>query len=275
VPITENNPGRTPDKWNPPWGVPVERVEIVSGNVTLVADYYENEADESCAVIILHGLNATRGMTRLYGPLFYDLGCDVLGYDARAHGESSPAFLTYGYYDREDAVAVLHWLSERSGLETSQIGMLGQSYGAATALQILAIEPDVAFVVADSSYQDMYTIITQRANVNYGSWINLFVPGAFQMAEWRANIEVDDVSPLRAVQGVTTPILLIHSLQDAFTLPSHSEAIYAASNHATTRLVLTDYEAAHAESIIVNQEGFTAEVYDFLAEYVPGFGSQQ
>ena len=257
VPVRVNDPDAEAvpaDKWSPDWTVPApEVIEIVSSGVTLVGDYYENPAAAACGVIILHGLGGRRHVARVYGPMFYDLGCDVLAYDARAQGDSSTAYITYGYYEKDDAIAALNWLAERANLNTTQIGILGQSYGAATALQMLLIEPNVAFVIADSAYQDMETIVTERATLLFGGWIRVMFPGAFQLAEWRANFETDEVSAVKAVKNVNTPMLLIHSQQDTYTVPSHTEAIYAASNPQTTKLILTDDGAPHAESILANE----------------------
>lgn len=278
VPISANDPDAEPEDidWTPDWDIdpPAEAIQVMNGDIVLAADFYDNPADAGCAVVYLHGLSGSRLQIGIFGPMFYELGCDVFAYNARAHYDSSPGYLTYGYYEKDDALAAINWVVERTALDTSQIGLFGQSYGASTALQVLSLEPDFAFVIADSPYQDMNTIIKDRANDNFGSWINLIVPGALQVAEFRADFEVDDVSAMNAVQGVNTPIFLIHSLQDDFTFPAHSEAIYAAANPDTTRLWLTDWNAEHARSIFVDEEAYIAQIYAFLAEFAPTFGNQ-
>jgi dipeptidyl aminopeptidase/acylaminoacyl peptidase len=147
---------------------------------------------------------------------------------------------------------------------------MGVSYGAATSLQMVPLLPDAAFVVADSAYQDLRTIVTRQAAEQFGEWTRPFVPTAFVVAELRAGFKADDVSPQNAVIGADTPILLIHARADTFTPASNSAAIYANSNRATTELHITDYGTAHARSILDDYEAYTALVNDFLDDKVPG-----
>ena len=71
-------------------------------------------------------------------PIFWRRGCDLLLYDARGHGESSPALLSFGANERRDLKLVVDWLAKRTELPQSRIGLIGWSYGAATAIQAAA-----------------------------------------------------------------------------------------------------------------------------------------
>ncbi|NTV90496.1 MAG: hypothetical protein HGA22_09095, partial [Clostridiales bacterium] len=90
-------------------------------------------------------------------------GCDLLFYDHRYHGASTGDYGTYGYYEKQDALAALSWFEQRAGLQPSQIGLMGESYGAATALQAGPLAPELAFIAADSPYGDLETIIREQA----------------------------------------------------------------------------------------------------------------
>jgi hypothetical protein len=157
-------------------------------------------------------------------------------------------------------------------LPAEDVGIAGVSYGAATSLQMVPILPNAAFIVADSAYQDFRTIVMYQAAEQFGQWTGPFVPGAFFVAQLRADFSADDVSPQNAVIGANIPILLIHAQADTFTPPSHSETIYTRSNPATTELHLTPYGTAHARSIIDDYEAYKELVDTFLDDKVPGFG---
>lgn len=250
-----------------------ETVSIQAGDVTLAGFYYDNPTDGDCAVLLLHGYTGTRYGTKQYMPLFWERGCDLLAYDARGHGESSDAYHTYGYHEKQDGQAAYEWLLDRTGLEPAQVGVTGVSYGAATAVQMLPLIPNVAFVLADSPYQDLKTIVSHQAVEQFGSWVNLFVPGAFVISEQRADFDADEVSPQNAIAGATAPVLLIHSKTDGFTPYTNSEEIYANGNPDTTVLVINEWGSEHARDIITDYEGYKAIVDEFLAEYVPEFGA--
>ena len=54
---------------------------------------------------MLHGFGGARAEVVGASPLFWDRGCDLLMYDSRGHGDSSPSLLTFGVHEREDVDA--------------------------------------------------------------------------------------------------------------------------------------------------------------------------
>jgi pimeloyl-ACP methyl ester carboxylesterase len=251
-----------------------EEVSIPNGEVSLSGFFYDNETGGDCAVILLHGYTGTRYSALQYAPLFWERGCDILAYDARGHGASSPVFHTYGFHEKEDAQAAYQWLLEYTGLAPDQIGLTGVSYGAATYLQAAPLLPGTAFIIADSSYESLEAIVSKQAVDQFGAWTKPFVPAAFAFAETRADFDTAEVSPAQAVEETAVPILLIHSRTDSFTPYTHSEAIYAHSNKATTVLHITDWGSAHAQDIFTDYDAYKQYVDEFLAQYAPDFGLQ-
>ena len=159
-----------------------------------------------------------------------------------------------------------------TGLQESQIGLAGVSYGAATVLQMIPLAEDVAFVLSDSPYQDLKTIVAHQSEAQFGSIVKPFVPGAFLVSELRADFDADEVSPINGIAAADVPVFLTHSLQDEFTPATNSEAIFANSDPAITDFLLTDWGAAHAASIIVDYDLYKQNVDEFLATYAPDFG---
>ncbi len=250
-----------------------QTITIPNGDVTLEGWYYDNPADGDCAVMLLHGYKSTRMGVLQYAPLFWERGCDLLAYDARGHGNSSEAYHTYGFYEKEDGVAAYDWLLAETGLSPEQVGLTGVSYGAATSLQMAPLVDDAAFIIADSPYQDLETIVKFQATEMFGDWVRFFVPGAFAITELRSGMDVDAVSPRNAVVGVDIPILLVHSREDEFTSFTNSEGIYANANPETTLLQLNDWGAPHGQDIFTRPEAYAAFVDEFLAEFAPRWGT--
>lgn len=112
-----------------------EALEVVHDGVTLRGEV----AGEGPGVLLLHGLTATRRYVVHGSRLLERAGFRVAQYDARGHGESSPAPARDAYgYDRlaADAVAVLDAL----GMERA--ALIGQSMGSATAVAVALRHPD-------------------------------------------------------------------------------------------------------------------------------------
>lgn len=265
----------------PFWQVsPTENVDILNEDRTLVADVYDNPAEANCGVIVLHGLNSTRNVVQQYGPLFYQMGCDVMSYDFAPLNNDVP--FTYGDDEKDDLAVVVEWFSEYTGLPQSQIGLFGTSVGAATALQYLPQNPDIAWAIADSSYASMSSIISRQMDDIIAEQVDLinrpsgiFLPLTSLFIEQRIGITVSDVSPERSVAEVDTPILLIHADNDLTVIPDDSQDIFDNANPDTTRLEITFWDSEHAQSYVNNKEDYAIIVLDFLAEFAPEFGNQE
>jgi uncharacterized protein len=251
-----------------------ENVRIPAGDVELASWLFINERDEGCGVVVLHGRSSTRYGSLYYAPLFWDRGCHLLLFDARYHGESGGDFGTYGYHEREDTLAALRWFAGRTGLDRSQIGLMGNSYGAATALKAAALEADIAFVAADSAYSDMPAIIEEQAVQQFPRAVLVFVPGALWVSGWRADFNPYEVSPLTAAPHIQAPVFLLHSLQDTYTVPRHSQEIYDAIPHQRKVLHLTDWGTPHGRAIVDEFGRYQPLMTEFLATHVPGFGGR-
>jgi hypothetical protein len=251
-----------------------EEVAIPGDGVTLAGWLFDNPQDGDCGAVLLHGITDNRYGMLKYAPLFWPRGCDILVYDHRYHGASTGDHGTYGYYEKQDALAALNWFSQRTGLPASRIGLMGESYGAATALEAAALRPDLAFVASDSSYRDLKTIVAEQGVEQYGGWIKALVPGALAISGLRARFAPSEVSPMDDVRTIREPIFLSHSATDGFTLAHHSQDIDAEIPATVChRLHLTDWGSEHAESIDDDFSAYKAQFDEFLNACVPGFGA--
>ena len=260
-----------------PAGIPLpETVTIPSTDgVTLAGYLYDQPDDADCGVVLLHGYTSISYDMASWVPMFWELGCDLITYDARGHGNSSDVYHTFGYYEREDASAVIDWFAAEAELSPSDIGLLGVSYGAAGSLQTLALRSDLAFVIADSAYQDYDTIVSYQGGAQYGTLGRTVASTAITLASWRGDFDADAVSPKDTIQNTSVPVLLIHALEDEYTFASHSETIYANANPDLTVLEITDWGNGHGRSRSAEPEKYTAIVYDFIETYAPQFGQTQ
>jgi pimeloyl-ACP methyl ester carboxylesterase len=250
-----------------------EEIAIQNGDVTLTGWYFDNPAGAGCGVMFMHGFTGTRYEALYWAPLFWERGCDILAYDHRAHGDSSPGFHTYGYFEKEDALAAYQWFQERSGLAEEQIGVGGVSYGAATALQLAPMIPAAPFILADSSYRSVAGIVKARGEAQFGEFLSrILAPSVLAIAEMRAGFDAAAVSPEASVAEASMPVLLIHSRTDNFTPYTHSEAIHANSDQSRTVLHVNEWGSPHAGDIGTDFAAYKALFDAFMAEYAPDFG---
>jgi pimeloyl-ACP methyl ester carboxylesterase len=171
-------------------------------------------------VVYLHGLSDNRGSSVWLARHLGERGFDVVAYDSRAHGQSGGEACTYGFYEKRDLARVLDQLSL-----AGPFFLLGNSMGAAVALQAAAEDGRIAGVVAISTISDLRTAAFERAPF-FAS--RREIEEAFQIAESAGHFKVDEVSPVAAAARIACPVLLIHGEDDRETPPAHSRRVFAA-----------------------------------------------
>ncbi|MDX1958958.1 MAG: prolyl oligopeptidase family serine peptidase [Leptospiraceae bacterium] len=249
-----------------------ETISIELKDTTLKGWFFASEKPtKKCGVILLHGISGTRFGAIKYAPIFLKRNCSILVYDARRHGESSGEANTYGHFESDDLLKVAEFFKTKTGLTSNQVGIFGESYGAATSIIAASKSSEFAFVGADSPYQDLPTIIRERALTLYGKFLLPIVPISLTLAGIRGGFEPDKVSPKESAKGIKIPVFLSHSESDVYTLPYHSEAIFGNIPHEKKRFFKTDWGAAHAKSINTNRERYEKALADFLNEFAPAF----
>ncbi len=180
-------------------------------------------------VVYLHGIADNRVSGISAGERLAARGFEVIAYDARANGESGGPACTYGYYEKRDLQRVV------AALPKGPLFLLGNSLGAAVALQAAAADPRVTAVIAVESFSDLRTIAMDRVG-----WMlpSSLVRRAFARAEAEGQFQIDAVSPVQAAARITVPVLVIHGTSDWKTRPDHSRRIYDALAGPRTLLLV-------------------------------------
>jgi uncharacterized protein len=170
-------------------------------------------------LIYLHGVADNRASGAGVIERFQKRGFDVVAYDSRAHGESGGDACTYGYFEKEDLRRVLD--SVRPG----PVVLVGSSLGAATALQLAAVDERVSAVVAAETFSDLRTVVTERAPAFFTPET---IAQAIRRAEQHGHFKIDLVSPAASSKSIKAPTLIIHGADDFDTPPDHSRRVFAA-----------------------------------------------
>lgn len=250
---------------------PPEDFSISSFDKTTIKGKYFQKSDTAqCAIILAHGWSSNWVGMLKYTPLFSNCGCDLIFFDQRAHGESDRVPPTGSINESKDLLAITEWVKTKRNFTNQQIGWMGASWGAATALMAGADKMNVAFIIADSPFQDWYSAIFERAIRDYGGVAKLLAPGVMQMVNWRTGIDYQDASPLLAASKIEEPVLLIHSQGDSQTASAQSVNI-SKNLGSSSKFYHTDWGSDHTGDVTLHPEKFIQLVDDFLEE-IEGFG---
>lgn len=243
-------------------------VEIVHGQTTLAGSFFRHPNPNDCAVIFLPGIGGNRTQVLPALPIFWQFGCHVLAYDLRGTGASSRTLRSFGYFEKSDNAAAIHWLAETTGLSETSIGVWGPSFGAAVGLMTLEELPNISFVIADSTFASFERVARETiAQLSHPQLATLLTPPVLKILEFRTGMVVKDVEPARSIIGSTTPVLLIHALHDPAMAVDHSRVVFNNRTSSNIELEITDWGAGHADSAIIDPVAYANLIRAFLSRH--------
>ncbi|WP_462248046.1 alpha/beta hydrolase [Ekhidna sp.] len=237
-------------------------VEAIDG-VIIKGKYFEVSDSAQCLFIFAHGWARSWENMLKYYPVVDDCNCNVIMYDHRAHGTSGGDYPTGGILESKDLLKVTEWASTKKNYSWDQIAWVGSSWGAGASLIAGADDRNVAFIFADSPYQDWYSAIFERAVEDYGSWINGVAPAVMLWVDLRANINYKDASPLEKAKMIQEPVFLIHSKSDPQT-NSQQSANIAENLNDSSIFHHTEWGNVHVMDVISNK----VEVKNLLNQFI-------
>jgi pimeloyl-ACP methyl ester carboxylesterase len=261
------HPPRRPVPSNPN----VQTIQVTSSDgIALRAWFFMPAKPNGSVVLVLHGIADSRASQSGLARMFLNHGYAVLAPDSRAHGESGGDLATYGLLEADDVHRWVSWLVENQHPRT--VFGIGESLGAAVVIQSLTVEPRFSAIVADSAFSSFERIardrVAERLPLPLGIGRMLAAPpvwAGFLYARLRYGLDFRKASPEAALTRSTTPVLLIHGLNDLLTPPVHSE-ILAASNRRCTMLWLVP-GAGHTGAFGTAPREFQDRVLGFYKAY--------
>lgn len=167
-------------------------------------------------------------------------GNNVLLFDFRGRGESQQGRCSLAYHEIQDLLGAVAYARQRAPATT--LGVIGYSMGAAVAILTAARSPEIAAVVADSSFASMREVVSEnirrrrlpaRPVVDLADWLTWRVYG------YRFN----DVQPVEVVRAIhPRPLLIIHGEGDTLISVAHAQRLYAAAGEPKELWIVPEVE---------------------------------
>lgn len=217
-------------------------------------------------VLLLHGRSQNRLSMIRYAEFLLGSGYSVVMMDARAHGESGGTIATYGHVERYDERSILDALTAAE--HPQHIFAMGESMGAAVALQSAAIDPRIEAVIAEGAFRNLHEVIFDYAGLRVSAFLGktFFRPAAMlavHETEHQVGFRLDDVSPEASVAARSFPVLLISGLRDHNVPKRHAEAIFLAASGPKELWLVP--KARHQKAMETAPEEFQSRVLRFFS----------
>lgn len=176
------------------------------------------------AVLLLHGIGGNRVDMSGFADIFVAKGYDVLLPDSRGHGESGGRVTTFGLLERDD---VRRWTAWVRGQAPGCTYLLGESMGAAIAVEATAVTPQICAAAVEDPYSTFRQVVYERLghDTRLGTrfWRTVGWPVVQVAIDWahlRYRIWLPDAAPKVAVAQSKVPVLLMTGTADN-NIPMH------------------------------------------------------
>lgn len=245
-----------------------EKVMLTSDyGYKLSGTYIKNPKTTNNTVIIVHGYGGSRWESMKYADMYIDLGFNTVIYDSRFSGESGGNDVSFGFYEKYDLDKWVNWVYNKNN--KGLIGVHGESMGAATALlhsKLNQKDNKVKFYVADCPYSNLTGLLRFRLKEDYNvtnkiisSLLTFYINTVTYV---RSGFTLSDVSPIKVINNISTPIMFIHGDSDKYIPYSMSKDMYNIKK-GPKDLYIAPY-SGHAQAYLYNKKEYTQKVRQFL-----------
>ncbi|HEY9167645.1 MAG TPA: alpha/beta fold hydrolase [Candidatus Kryptonia bacterium] len=211
------------------------------------------------AIIYLHGITDSKVSGLNYAKELSKFCMRVYLIDMRRHGDSEGRFCTYGYYEKHDVAKLIDVIKQEDPGIT--ISLLGNSMGAAIAIQTAAIDKRIGKVIAVAPFYDLFTIALDQQFRHLGIRNRTLLRLVLQKAERLANFKASEVSPARDMGSVEAPVLIVHGEDDRTIKKEYSQRLSGLNGRSR---LLTIPNAGHKDVLERGGQEYVRDLIAFL-----------
>ncbi len=244
---------------------PHEDVSITSfDGLTLRGKYYEY-APDAPVELLFHGYqgHAERDLSAAVERCAA-LGRSALLIDQRGSGTSDGKVITFGILERKDCLAWVDFATKKFGKD-KKLFIGGVSMGAATVMMAAGEElPDnVVCVMADCGYSSAKEIIKKVVR-EMRLPADLVYPFIRLGAKLFGKFNLEETSPIEAIQRAKKPLILLHGDEDDFVPFQMSADVFAVC--PTQKKLVPIQGAGHGLAYPKDKDGYVNALREFQEE---------
>lgn len=237
-------------------------------NLTLNAWYFPPSPEKNGATIIyVHGFQAERSWLLSQARFMIDEGYGALLLDLRNSGESDGDTTYFGEKEWQDVEGAVNYLKTRPEVNMDRLGIMGRSMGGGVAIRAQAELQIFKFVIAQSTFADVPSLVDDVVPLTTGLPSFPFAPLIVFFGSQETGIDVNAVNSVEQLQRFeNTPILVMHGTQDDWIPFSHGQRLYEAAKEP--KLFYPIEGALHYPVLDADPEGIKQVLLEFVNQYL-------
>ena len=247
-----------------------EEVTILAdnGEIEIKSWWVENNLSNP-TIILLHGLTSSKNSPDILLPMGMLDRSDfnILAIDMRDHGESTceDGFYTAGQNETDDVVASIEWLKDK-GIDSSNIGIYGNSVGALVALMTPAKTNDFGSIAVIDPPVDFETLVREEMTFQ-GFPTFLWEPTYHYALVFKRINMLKDIPAEALTKGNKQPLLIFTGMKSDRVLPHNSDDLVEIANQNDIKYEIYKYDdMGHTEALFVYTEEYSRILTEFYAE---------
>jgi len=253
------------DRYNPKsvYMFDYENVSLRTQDGLILKGWFIPKAKSNKAVVVGHGLGANKSNFLGLVNLWHGLDYNVLIFDFRGHGESGGHTISFGYKEKYDMQAGFDYLTQERKFYAKDVIGYGVSFGGASLIQAVSNGTNFERIITDSSFASIDTMA--KKTVERMGFVPTFLRESIKnlglaFVSLELGFDVNDASPLRIIDKIKVPWLIIHGKNDVL-IPSQ-EALDLYHNVNTKKQLYLIDSGEHYTTIEDTQ--YTKRLVHFL-----------
>lgn len=255
---TQRSHQSTPDKYS----ISFEEVHIPVGKNGRLYGWWIPATPTAPTLILVHGWGRNLSRMLPYIREFHPLGYNLLAFDARNHGSSTPIKTPTVWTFTQDTCAAVNFIAESRLVSSQKIGAIGLSIGGGAVINAAALDKRIRSVITVGAFSHPVEVMKlgfQEKHIPYipFGWM------LFKYMRYRFNLDFDKIAPVNNIHNAHADILLVHGEQDSTVPLAQGKALLKASNPETTHLWIAP---AKGHSDCHTHPHFLEKIRSFLQE---------